>query len=328
MPCAKFGRSVSVLALIGTAWINAQVSGWKQKYDAGMAALQEGRYADARALLETAARSGDGATRGRAAYGLGSVCLSEGRFEEAERFFNEAKATLEPLGGPAVQLAVIWNGLGEVYLNQTRLDDAEKATRRAMSLFEGAPEVHPCMFLCRRHLAEICFMGQDYAGAKKLLKELIADERTFPNESKGMLGATLSVLARTYLMQNRLAEAEPVAKESMELQRQFGEQSPAYADSLVLMAGVYRLEHRLERAEPLPRKALKIYERIGDPRDVFAYRELGCESATEGKYLMARDYFEKALDTARKASMTERVTSTLEKDLVSVQPLVAGNRRR
>src|SRR5713101_5769828 len=119
MSCAFLARGVSVFALIGAAWINAQVSDWRQKYDAGMAALQEGRYADARALLETvydAARSSDGQTRARAAYGLGSLCLGEGRFAEAERFFNEAIAILGPLPGPIAQLAIFWNGLGEVYI--------------------------------------------------------------------------------------------------------------------------------------------------------------------------------------------------------------------
>ncbi len=331
MWCTLLGRSVSVFALMAAACINAQVSDWKQQYETGMAAVEEGRYADARALFKTmydAAQSSDAPTRARAAVGLGSVCLSEGHFADAERFFNEARAILEPLGGPAVQLAMIWNGLGEVWVNQARLDDAEKAIQRGMSLLKHALDVNPSMFICRHHLAEIRFMRQDLAGAEELLKSLIADERKSPNDSRTTLGVSLSVLGRTYLLQNRVAEAGPLIKESMELQRQFGEQSPAFADSLILMAGAYRMERHLERAEPLVRKALKIYERAGDPRAVFALRELGCEAEAEGKYLMARNYFEKALDMARKASMTDQVTAAIEGDLATMPALVAGGKRR
>jgi tetratricopeptide (TPR) repeat protein len=328
MSCALMGRSVSVFALIGAALVSAQISDWQQKYDQGISALNEGRNADGRAILQAAydaAQSLDDRVRARAAGGLASAFLQEGHLEEAERYYNEARAILEPSGGPAIQLAIVWTGLGEIFLDRLRLDEGEKALRRAMSLLKDTPQVHPCALLCRRHFAELLFLRGDYAAAETLLKELVADAR---KSGSPMLGITLSVLGRTYIMQKRLADAEPAIKESMDLQRQSGEQSPAYADILVLMAGEYRLEGRMERAAPLVRKALKIYEDFHDPRAVFAYRELAMEAATEGKYLMARGHIEKALDIARKASMPERVTETLEQDLSGVPPVVASSRRK
>jgi tetratricopeptide (TPR) repeat protein len=328
MSCALMGRGVSVFALIGAALVSAQISDWQKKYDQGINALHEGRFADGRATLQAAydaAQSLDDNARARAAGGLAAAFLVEGRLAEAERFYNEARAILEPSGGPAIQLANVWAGLAEVYLDRLRLDEGEKAIRRAMSLLKDTPQVHPCALLCRRHLAELLFLRGDYAGAETLLLELVADAR---KSGSSMLGIALSVLGRTYIMQQRLAEAEPVIKESMDLQRQFGEQSPAYADILVLMAGEYRLEGRVERAAPLVRKALKILEDFHDQRVVFAYRELGLEAATEGKYFMARGHFEKALDVARKASMPDRVMETLERDLTSVPPMVASSQRK
>ena len=328
MSGALVSRGVPVFALI-VAGVNAQVSDWNDKYNAGMTALRLGHYSEGLMLLRGAYEAGKSIDEARTitTIGLASAFLEMGRNEEAEQFFSESRTILEAAGGPADQLAVVWNGLSETFLNRLRVDEGEKAIRQAVAVLDSAGNKGPVYDLCQRRLAEIRLLRKDYAGSRELLTPLIGKLRKSPAENRALLGSALSVYGRALLMLKRYGEAVNAIQESAELQRQMGADRPAYGDSLVLLSSAYRIMGHSERSQPLARKALKIYENAGDPRAAFALREIGLIAAVDGKPLTAQDYISQALAIARKASMPAMVTETFEKDLAGV-PVMASNRHK
>src|SRR5437016_787381 len=162
-------RSVFVFVLIGGASFSAQLVDYREQYFAGMRAIQQGRYAEARVSLQAVydhARTppSDDDWKARTAFGLGSLSRAEGDCHKAEQLHREATTLLEHRSGPpSPLLALVSNGLGEALLEQTRYDEAEEALTQALRIAESGPEMKQLAFLSRRHLAEIQFMRQDLA---------------------------------------------------------------------------------------------------------------------------------------------------------------------
>lgn len=326
MSCTLLGRSVSVFALIGAGWAGAEVSGWEELYVAGMRALNEGRYPEAREKMQAAydrARKppADEPARARTAYGLGAVLRALGDCGSAEQLQREARAILEARGDSSVLLAMVWKCLGETLMEQEKYDDAGLAFQAALRVPAQEPAMRQCVFLCRRHLAEIQFLRQDIAGAEELLKGVIADARQAP-ESADLAGA-LGSLARVYMVEHRFAEAEKLLREAVDRDLPRGEQSLALADSRVTLATLYRVEGRLERAEPLFRRALKTYETSRDPHASMVYLQLGWCALAEHKYMVAREFMQKAVDIAAQAPMPDPIVSKLRDELASVGAVFA-----
>lgn len=331
------GRSVPVFVLIGVACLSAQVpaalAAYQDQYYAGMRALKDGRYTEARPLLQAAydgARtpSEDVMWKGRTAFGLGSLTRSTGNSVLAEKLQREAISLLQSDGEPSPLLGLALNGLGEALLEQAKFDEAEQVTTKALRILEHEPTLKDWAFLCRRHLAESRLMQQDFAGAEKLLTALVADERretTAPD-----LPAALSDLGRVYAVQNRWKEAETLLRESVDRNLPLGELSGALADARVTLATLYRVSGHNERALPLLRKALKTYETIGDPHSASVYVQLGWCAFAEHKYMVAHDYLQKAVDVAGEASLSEALVSKLKEELATVGPAfaTAGRSRR
>ena len=289
----------------------------KSVLQAGVAALEQGRYKVARAALAEsyeAVRTLDprDPRRCSAAFALASVSHQQGDIALAERLYSEA--TCEQ--STTVPAALAWNGLAEVYLDAARIEDAEAAASKAVRILEAADPNNRVTFVARRHVAEIRMIRGDDPAAETMLQDVAAGERI--SQSNMTLSATLADLGRLYTRHNRFKEAEAALREAMNVAREVGETHPIFADSMTSLADVYRVERRCERAEPLLRKALKIYDDAGDPKSGHVYSELGGCALSEHKTGMARQYFEKALAASRRIYGPEHlITAFLEADLAT-----------
>lgn len=289
----------------------------KSVLQAGVAALEQGRYKVARAALAEsyeAVRTLDprDPRRCSAAFALASVSHQQGDIALAERLYSEA--TCEQ--STTVPAALAWNGLAEVYLDAARIEDAEAAALKAVRILEAADPNNRVTFVARRHVAEIRMIRGDDPAAETMLQDVAAGERAI--HSKLSLSATLADLGRLYTRHNRFKEAEAVLREGMNVAREVGEAHPIFADSMTSLADVYRVERRCDRAEPLLRKALKIYSDAGDPKSGHVYSELGGCALLERKYGTARRYFDSALAVSRRVFGPEHViTALMEADLAT-----------
>jgi tetratricopeptide (TPR) repeat protein len=103
-------------------------TGWE---GLGSVYMTAGRVDDAIAAYRTAIEKG-GSSAVSGLSGLGGALGNAGRFEEAESTFRELLAA-----DSAAHNGLAWYGLGEVYTELNRLDDARAAFHRAI---ESGPE--------------------------------------------------------------------------------------------------------------------------------------------------------------------------------------------
>ena len=317
------GRCLSILALIAAASVSAQLVDWQEQYFAGMRALQEGRYLEARTLLDVAydrARTPpvDEIWTARTAFGVGSLAGAEGDAAKATDLLDQARYILERRADSQVLLASVLNGLGEAYLDEARWDDAEQVFSRAAKIFESDAAWKRGAFLSRRHLAEIRFMHEEYDACERLLKPLIAEERQDAGGED--LASALTVLGRVYTVQRRWKDGERAFREAVEIRVHVSEDSAGLADTQLALATLYRSEGHPERAEPLLRKCIKRYETRADPRVVGAYLQLSWCARDDGKYGTAKELLQKAIAIASKASMAEVAMRKLRQELADVAP--------
>ena len=69
---------------------------------------------------------------------LGELCIRQGRYDEAERFYLQAIAVLEANSPDDPYLGLMTADLASVYRDTGRRDEAEAALRRAVELMEAS----------------------------------------------------------------------------------------------------------------------------------------------------------------------------------------------
>src|SRR3990167_8172014 len=125
-----------------TADAAAQSEAWRKYMADGMAAYQQGRYADAATALQAAVKEAEagGPESPAMAYAnlnLGMVYQALGRHAEAEPLYKHALAILEgALGAMHPDVATRLNNLADLYSAQRRYSEAEPLYKRSLAITE------------------------------------------------------------------------------------------------------------------------------------------------------------------------------------------------
>jgi tetratricopeptide (TPR) repeat protein len=296
-------RSFVFSCLLLPVWtLTAQDEHWRQRFDAGTAAANQGRYPEAReALLEAWAeaqkfRAGD-MWRGLTAQALATVFFLQSDLSQAEPLYFQAKSVFESAGSEGRgALALALDGLGELRLEQGRYGESEQLLQQGLSLNQEVHgDQHHLTAQSYRHLGELYEVLNRMHDSEQFLSrsvEIMRSEKAPPGPA---LAISLEALARLYLVQARYDEAEGLLKQALELKRQLGLSHQAFADVLVLMGALHRLKGDPARAEPLLRKALAIYEATGDSHRFAAQTQLAAVAIAEKKYTTAERYLSEVL---------------------------------
>jgi len=297
------GRSF-VLAVCLLAPVSAaEAPSWDANYEAGLGATKAGRYAEARALLadsleQARAFSQPDVRHVQSAHSLALVEQQQGQLEHAGALYLEAKSSLEEMGSAGKPLlGYVLDGLGQVRLDQGRLNEAEPLLRQAQALCRetrGSNDI--CTLTTQKDLGEVLASAGSNGEAERLFQNLVDTMRKMPSPPAELFASTLSNLGGLYTVNGRYELAEPLLDESLEVGRRGLVAEVVIADSVVNLADLYRLEHNAGRAQPLLKKALHIYESANDPHQAAALNELGLIAMEEGKFAVAKDHFSRALN--------------------------------
>jgi Flp pilus assembly protein TadD len=195
--------------------------------DAGRVLLQE-------ALMRAKLRKDPADFSGN--YNLGAALGSQGKFEEAIRFFGEALKA-----APAD--ATVHNSLGAALEAAGKLDEAARHFEEALKIRPDYPDAH--YNLANALLAQGKF--EDAAG------HLRAVVRANPGDAaaRGKLVAALQEHGKALAAEARLAEAIAVFREAVEL-------APEDADLLTNTGTVYARAGELKEAEAMFLRALRV----------------------------------------------------------------------
>jgi tetratricopeptide (TPR) repeat protein len=299
-----FCRAAIVLLLP----LTAQGGSWDETRNNGAIAAQEGRFADAKALLEAALASfpieaGD-LKRIQLFNELAGVYTILGDWGPAERAYREALNLLDrhPEVSPAAKIAVM-GGLSSLRASQGNFEEAARLLESAIKASPGQNgEQDVRTVTLKSNLAQIYILDGRLAEAEPLLVEAQRSLRArLPAEHLDRVVST-STLGYLYLLQGRFEMAEPLLREATNAAQKAGDSHPVLAFTLSNLADLYRVEGNPGRADPLFKKALAIYETTlgADSLKVAeTLLDMSLDTMTAKKFAVAGRQLERALEILR-----------------------------
>ena len=290
------------LCLLTPLFAASDRSSWDLNFAQGRTAFEAGQYAEAVPFLKTALDEARTVVPHdyrfvESAYTMALTYQVQGQLVLAEPLYLEAKTAVEALGTdgrPLVPYVLV--SLGKLRFEQGRFKEAELLLRQGIDLCtETHGATSSCTLAGQRHLGELLSAQGHTTEAGGVFQQLVSTLRQVPSSSPEVLAGALCSFSAVYIQEGRFELAEPLLRESLELMSKNAITGPTLADSLLDLGELYRLEHDPARAEPLLRKALNIYDVANDPHRAGALNELGLIALDEGKFAVAKDYFDRSL---------------------------------
>ncbi len=213
---------------------------------------REGRYAEARTLLEQAlALTPPNGVAAAILHNLGEIHRFYGQYTTAERHLQQALTLKESLFGPDhPQVARTLNTLARVHQETGDLVAAAAGYRRALAIWDRYPQGYAEeRAAVLTNLGRLCHLQQRYDEAEALHRRAL-DAVVPPDPA--VEAAILHNLANLYNAQGRFPAAEPLYRRSLELREStLGPHHPVVATLLADYAQALRRNKRARDARRL-----------------------------------------------------------------------------
>ena len=232
--------------------------------------LADRAFEQARALTQALGEEG-GIRWSQMTTRRGQVAARDGRFEDANGLFGQARAALDRLPESVARAevaSVLYSSWGANAQRRGQLDQAEALIRTGLEVkryLRAAGEPTGDATAMRVTLGAIQSARHDLAGALETFETTYRDHRaagfsdTFEHLALlGWLGITLDRLGRA-------GESEPYMLEAVALaERLFSQPNSRLSGAYANLGRLYLNQGRLAEAEPLLRKALDVSEAAGE----------------------------------------------------------------
>jgi tetratricopeptide (TPR) repeat protein/predicted Ser/Thr protein kinase len=297
--------------------------------------------ASERALQEALKLLGTGGSRNSTDYigllrGIGRLEHTRGDLKAAERYYVESVALARKLHGEqSIQVGQVLNDLSALYSWSGNLKTAEETAREALSIFSTvAPELHPDRIFAQLGLGDVLSQEGHLEEAAAMMSRAVLAQRAIYNNTGPELAQSLSMLSWIRASQDRVADAEGLIREALDLaQRSLGHghyQTGFYHTSL---ATVLVRERKYEEAQSHLHIAIDIYGSTlpKDHQYVASARHwLGEALLANGRAKEALAELESAMEIWKKSNgpewMIARTQSALGQALMDTGQLAQGRR--
>ncbi|KAB2851109.1 MAG: tetratricopeptide repeat protein [Hyphomicrobiaceae bacterium] len=240
---------------------------------------------------------------------LARALIGQDKFAEAESYFKQGIAIYAVIAdrshSPQVRGSMI-HGLGNFYMHQGRLAEAEAVLGKALAIQEkkmGSDNLWTGRVV--RSLASLAALRGRPAEAEDRFKRAIAIMEKLTGRDRSELAEVLVLFADFYVDQGRLGEVEPIFKRAIAAYEAAHGASHYITATAYIGLGKFQLETgRLDEAEKLLRQALAIYERAKGPGNSETARvivSLGNTLVALGRVEEAAPLLKRALDIREKA---------------------------
>jgi tetratricopeptide (TPR) repeat protein len=285
---------------LGLEWreLESAIARWSERaetpYARGLAALYDGRYTEASALLRESLAASETDRAGNL------VALASADF--ARGHYNAAQLSLIMARSLRPEDPVVLLGLGSVLSARGKYSDAEQVTRRALEIWSSTlgPE-HPQVATARNALAQLLRVRMSLAEAESLLKGAATIRAATLGSEHPQLAITLHNLAEVVHLQGKYAEARPLSRRALAISETvLGPEHPQVANMLSGQADLLMQGGSYPEAERLYKLALAISETA--PRSehlVRALNNLATVLQIQGRYAEAEPLYRRALETVR-----------------------------
>jgi tetratricopeptide (TPR) repeat protein len=183
---------------------------------AGMCAIlgdpeeAERLYVDALNILEKHPDDGND-VRSAVLSGLAIFRGTQSRFDEAARLLEKAMLSARlAFGQNDVRVAALQSDLGQIYMMQGKVTDAESLLQSALKVQRKGPST-PDRVLSECSLGAVYTMAGRYAEAEPILQEASEESRRL-GESRPAYAGTLVTLADLYRLEGKSARGEPLLR--------------------------------------------------------------------------------------------------------------------
>ncbi len=228
-----------------------------EAYSRGLGLSLEGRCAEAVEFFEVVRSSGD--TGGRAEFEWASCARILGRWQEAEAGFNSILADL-PAEPSSSLRAMVFNGLGTVYLRTGRANEARKTLQLGLAEAQSAGD-----YLMQGTLLNSLAIDAKNRREFSEARALLGRARLAHSEADaGVLpGQVPAALANVDMAEGKLEQADEHLGEALATFRALGDRRNE-AMMLNNFGYLRRLQGRYDDAEPLHLQSLAIRREISD----------------------------------------------------------------
>ncbi|MFO0839130.1 MAG: serine/threonine-protein kinase [Phycisphaerae bacterium] len=199
---------------------------------------------------------------------LASLLLTSGKPTRAEALYREGLALCRGISSEdSADFAMMLSNLGMLVAGKGRFEEATALLRHALEIHERllGPD-DPQLLDDRNNLAAVRMSAHDYAGAEALFREVLDRRRKLGTRERA-LARSVNNLGWLLRETGRPAEAEPLLRESLELNRSLvGDRHPDLANAVDNLGLVLADQREFSAAEPLFREGLTIYESLSPPQ--------------------------------------------------------------
>jgi len=242
--------------------------------DDAQAAIADGRYADADAILHDAENQDLQAvaelqdqlnTRKMAAaasaYARGELAFTQLKYQDAATHFLRA-AENTPDSEPRSQIKAL-NMAGRAYHEVAAFQQAETAYTQARATTKAQMGANdPLTAMVLNNLAQLYQDTNRLDEAEPLKARVVSIVKKAYGEDHPKVAIALNNLATLYQATNRMEEAEPLMVRVVSIfEKAYGEDHSMVASALNNLAQLYQDTNRMEEAGPLMQRALAIDEK-------------------------------------------------------------------
>jgi eukaryotic-like serine/threonine-protein kinase len=214
-----------------------------------------------RAAVATARELGDKDLLANALGSLGQCVNYEAKYDEAEKFYNEAiRMRIEIHGADDVEITPVMNNLALMYHELSRYEEADSLFRRALAIqMKEWGERHPETNTTRYNYAQLLSDEGHLSEAQQMWKEVLATDRALYPPGHPSIAYTLSAYGRLLSRIGGYAEAEKLQREALAIRRKnHGNINPDVAYSLNSLGSALLDEAKYSEADSCYNEAYEI----------------------------------------------------------------------
>ena len=224
---------------------------------------------------------------------MGVLLDSQGKLEEAERYYREALEKFRRvLGEEHPETLTSINNMGFLMWAQGKPNEAEPYLREALEKRRRlSGEAHPDTLTSISNMGGLLHSQRKLDEAEPYFREALEKRRRVLGEEHPETLLSIGNLGSLLRAQGKLDEAEPYYREALEKSRRvLGEEHPDTLIAISNMGFLLRAEGKLDEAEPYYREALTKYGRVlgkEHAETLISMDNLGSLLSSQGQYAAA-----------------------------------------
>jgi tetratricopeptide (TPR) repeat protein len=184
------------------------------------------------------------------------------QYEDAEKNSRDAlQLAVQASKGYTIYVCVYLERLGDLYIEQLKLDEAEELYEQAKDIVVKAlGPGNPLASSIFLKLGEIRLLRNQFDSAEKFALQAHGLNEKYYGAAHDATAESAYILSRIYLAQGKLFEAEKFAHQSLDAARQaIGAKNVIYGKYLLQMSEVYFIKNNFIETEKMLKDALNLY---------------------------------------------------------------------